>query len=92
MTMHETRLRVRYAETDQMGVAYYSNYLIWMEMGRVGNRRAAGSSVPRHGEAGRVLLAVTEVNCRYLAPACYDDEVGEDVDRTGTPADGHVRL
>ena len=70
----ETRLRVRYAETDQMGVVYYANYLIWMEVGRVEFCRSAG--IPyRDIEADGFLLAVAEANCRYLAPARYDDEI-----------------
>jgi acyl-CoA thioester hydrolase len=70
----ETRLRVRYAETDQMGVVYYANYLIWMEVGRVEFCRSSGLRY-RDIEAGGFLLAVAEANCRYLAPARYDDEV-----------------
>ncbi len=75
MKSHETRLRVRYAETDQMGVAYYANYLVWMELGRVEYCRAAGLRYrDMEGEDG-VLLAVAEAGCRYLAPARYDDEI-----------------
>jgi acyl-CoA thioester hydrolase len=70
----ETRLRVRYAETDQMGVVYYANYLVWMEVGRVEFCRAAGVSY-REIEADGFLLAVLEANCQYAAPARYDDEV-----------------
>jgi len=70
----ETRLRVRYAETDQMGVAYYANYLIWMEVGRVEFCRSSGIRY-RDMEADGFLLAVAEANCRYLAPARYDDEI-----------------
>src|SRR5579862_743685 len=71
----DTRLRVRYAETDQMGVVYYANYLIWMEVGRVEFCRAQGIRY-RDMEAGDgILLVVAEANCRYLAPARYDDEV-----------------
>ena len=71
----EARIRVRFAETDQMGIVYHSNYLIWMEVGRVEYCRAAGVRY-RDFEANEgVLLAVAEVNCRYLFPARYDDEV-----------------
>ena len=74
-TETETRLRVRYAETDQMGVVYYANYLVWMEVGRVELCRACGFNYrDMEGEDG-VLLAVAEANCRYAAPARYDDEV-----------------
>ena len=75
MKTHETRLRVRYAETDQMGVVYYSNYLIWMEMGRVEYCRAAGVRYRDMERDDGVLLTVAEANCRYLAPALYDEEV-----------------
>ena len=71
----ETHLRVRYAETDQMGVVYYANYLVWMEVGRVELCRTAGI---RHRDMeidDGVLLVVAETNCRYLAPARYDDEM-----------------
>jgi acyl-CoA thioester hydrolase len=72
---HETRFRVRYAETDQMGVVYYANYLVWMELGRAEYCRAAGIRY-RDMEAGDgVLLAVVEAHCRYLYPARYDEEV-----------------
>ena len=72
---HETRFRVRYAETDQMGVVYYANYLIWMELGRAEYCRAAGVRY-RDMEAGDgVLLAVVEAHCRYLHPARYDEEI-----------------
>ncbi len=74
MRTHETRLRVRYAETDQMGVVYHANYLIWMEVGRVEYCRAAGVRY-RDLEASGVRLAVVEVRCRYLAPARYDEEI-----------------
>ena len=68
------RVRVRFAETDQMGVVYHSNYLIWMEVGRVELCRARGIRY-RDMEAEGVLLTVAEATCRYLAPALYDDEV-----------------
>ncbi len=71
----ETRFRVRYAETDQMGVVYYANYFIWMELGRVELCRAAGLRYREMEENDRVLLAVIESGCRYLHPARYDDEV-----------------
>ncbi len=70
----ETRLRVRYAETDQMGVVYYANYLIWMEIGRVEFCRSSGIRY-RDIEAEGFLLVVAEANCRYLSPARYDDEI-----------------
>jgi acyl-CoA thioester hydrolase len=71
----ETRLRVRYAETDQMGIVYHSNYLIWMEVGRVEYCRDAGIVYRDMEREEGILLAVVEANCRYVAPALYDEEV-----------------
>jgi acyl-CoA thioester hydrolase len=71
----ETRLRVRYAETDQMGVVYYSNYLVWMEVGRVELCRVCGFEYRDMEREDGILLAVAEANCRYLSPARFDDEV-----------------
>ncbi len=71
----ETRLRVRYAETDQMGVVYHANYLVWMEVGRVEYCRAAGIRYREMERQDKVLLTVAEAGCRYHAPALYDDEV-----------------
>ena len=68
----ESRLRVRYAETDQMGVVYHSNFIIWMEVGRVEMLRALGYSY-REMEQDGLHLPVAEVKCRYKAPAKYDD-------------------
>lgn len=65
-------LRVRYAETDRMGVVYHSHYLIWCELGRTDYIRAGGMSYRAMEEAG-VMLAVAEANVRYRAPARYDD-------------------
>jgi acyl-CoA thioester hydrolase len=70
----EARVRVRYAETDQMGVVYHANYLVWMEVGRVEYCRASGFRY-RDLEAEGILLAVVEAQCRYLSPALYDEEV-----------------
>lgn len=83
----ETSLRVRYAETDQMGVAYYANYLTWFEIGRTEWIRAV---VPyREIEARGLLLPVLQARCRYLAPARYDDEL---IVRTALTRWGPVRL
>ncbi len=71
---NETTLRVRYAETDQMGVVYHSNYLIWMEVGRVELCRSLGVRY-REMEQEGILLTVAEAGCRYHSPARYDDEV-----------------
>lgn len=71
----ETRLRVRYAETDQMGIVYHSNYLIWMELGRVEYCRAVGVRYRDMEEQDGILLAVAKAECRYVYPARYDEEV-----------------
>ncbi|MCS7078579.1 MAG: acyl-CoA thioesterase [Chloracidobacterium sp.] len=67
-----SRLRVRYAETDQMGVAYHANYLVWMEVGRTDYCRACGFTY-RDMEAAGVRLVVAEARVRYHAAARYDD-------------------
>ncbi len=72
---HETRLRVRYAETDQMGVVYYANYLIWMELGRAEYCRAAGIRYRDMEVNDGIRLAVVDAHCRYLHPARYDEEI-----------------
>ncbi len=72
---NETRLRVRYAETDQMGVVYHSNHLIWFEVGRVELMRQMGFSYRDMERTDGRFIAVAEVKCRYRAPVYYDEEV-----------------
>lgn len=74
MSVVSTRVRVRFKETDQMGVVYHSNYLVWMEIGRVEWLRSRGLRY-RDIERDGVLMTVAEATCRYHAPARYDDEV-----------------
>ncbi|MEO6525590.1 MAG: thioesterase family protein [Gemmatimonadaceae bacterium] len=69
-----TELRVRYAETDRMGIVYYANYLIWCEVGRVEFMRALGRSYAVLEGKG-YGLAVAEARVRYLSPARFDDRV-----------------
>ena len=71
----ETRLRVRYAETDQMGIVYYANYFVWMEVGRVAYCRDAGFNYRDMEREGGVVLTVTEAKCRYRSAARFDDEI-----------------
>ena len=71
----ETRIRVRYAETDQMGVVYYANYLVWMEVGRVDLCKACGFNYRDMEREDGVMMAVVEASCRYSSPARFDDEV-----------------
>ena len=66
--------RVRYGETDQMGVAYHANYLVWCEIGRTDFIRGVGITYAELERQGH-LLAVAEANVRYAAPARYDDVV-----------------
>jgi acyl-CoA thioester hydrolase len=72
---NETRIRVRYAETDQMGVVYYANYLVWMEVGRVEYCKARGFEYKQMELEDGVFLAVAEARCRYASPARFDEEV-----------------
>jgi acyl-CoA thioester hydrolase len=75
MKTHDARFRVRYAETDQMGVVYYANYLVWMEVGRVEYCRSLGFNYRDMEKEDGIGLAVAEANCRYLFPARYDEEI-----------------
>ncbi len=69
-----SRVRVRYAETDQMGVVYYANYLIWFEVGRTEWLRQSGITY-RELEQSGFVLPVIEAACEYLQPARYDDDI-----------------
>ena len=71
----EARVRVRYAETDQMGVVYHSNYFIWFEVGRVELLRKLGFSYREMEREDDCFIAVVDARCRYKAPARYDDEI-----------------
>ena len=79
---HATELRVRYAETDRMGVVYYANFLVWCEVGRVEFMRALGGSYAAL-EAEGYGLAVAEARVRYLAPARFDDLIRIETSLTG---------
>jgi acyl-CoA thioester hydrolase len=72
---NETRIRVRYAETDQMGIVYHANYLIWMEVGRVAYCKARGFEYKQMELQDGIFLAVAEARCRYSSPARFDEEV-----------------
>ena len=71
----ETRVRVRYAETDQMGVVYHANYLVWFEVGRVEFIRHLGLDYKSMEQDDGCGIAVVQVEARYRAPARYDDEL-----------------
>ena len=75
-----TRVRVRYAETDQMGVVYYANYFVWFEVGRTELLRSLGGTY-RELEAEGIFLPVIEASCTYSQASRYDDEL--DIRTTG---------
>ncbi|PYV14104.1 MAG: acyl-CoA thioesterase [Acidobacteria bacterium] len=71
----EADLNVRYAETDQMGIVYYANYLVWFEVGRVAWCRATGFDYREMESRDGRLMMVAEASCRYKAPARFDDDI-----------------
>lgn len=74
MFTHTTKLRVRYGETDQMGYMYYGNYAEFFEVGRVEMLRSLGLTYAGM-EASGIMMPVLELNCKYLKPARYDEEI-----------------
>lgn len=74
MVRGETAIRVRYQETDQMGVAYHANYLVWFEVGRAELMRCLGMPYLEF-EKNDLYLPVIKATCEYKAPARYDDEL-----------------
>ena len=70
-----TEVRVRYAETDQMGIVYYANYLVWFEIGRVELLRSLGLAYSQLEIDHQCILPVVEARCRYRSPARYDDQI-----------------
>ena len=70
-----TEVRVRYAETDQMGIVYYANYLVWFEIGRVELMRSLGLAYSQLEIEHECILPVVEASCRYRSPARYDDRI-----------------
>ena len=73
--INDTRIRVRYAETDQMGVVYHANHFIWFEVGRVELLRQLGFSYKDMEQHDNCYIAVVDARCRYKSPARYDDEL-----------------
>jgi acyl-CoA thioester hydrolase len=71
----EAQVRVRYAETDQMGVVHHANYLVWFEVGRVEFIRQLGLSYKEMETEHNCMIAVVEATARYRAPARYDDDL-----------------
>lgn len=70
-----TTLQVRYAETDQMGVVYYANYMVWFEIGRTDFCRKHGFAYREMEQVDGLYIMVAEARCRYKAPARYDDVI-----------------
>jgi acyl-CoA thioester hydrolase len=70
-----TEVRVRYAETDQMGIVYYANYLVWFEIGRVELLRSLGLAYSQLEIDHDCILPVVNASCRYRSPARYDDQI-----------------
>ena len=70
-----SQLRVRYAETDQMGIVYYANYLVWFEIGRTDFCRQHGFTYRDMEQQDGLYIIVAEAKCRYKAPARYDDDI-----------------
>jgi len=70
---HDATVRVRYAETDQMGVVYHANYLVWFEVGRVELIRALGIEYKRMEKEDDCHIMVADAHCRYLQSAKYDE-------------------
>ena len=75
MEFHDAAVRVRYAETDQMGVVYHSNYLVWFEIGRVELMRALGFEYKLMESEDDCFIVVAEASCRYHHPARYDEQL-----------------
>ena len=71
----ETRLRVRYAETDRMGIVYHANFAIWFEVGRVELLRQLGFEYSQMEQQDKCHIPVVDLRVRYKAPAQYDDEI-----------------
>ena len=74
MRFFDYKTRVRYAETDQMGISYYANYFIWFEAARTEYFRALGLVYSQFEKEG-IFLPVAEAHCRYMSPSSYDDEI-----------------
>lgn len=74
MYSHSSKIRVRYADTDQMGYMYYGNYAEFYEVGRVEMLRSLGMTYKSMEEKG-IIMPVTELKCKYIKPALYDEEI-----------------
>jgi acyl-CoA thioester hydrolase len=84
MFQYATKIRVRYGETDQMGYMYYGNYAEFFEVGRVEMLRSLGLTYAGM-EASGIMMPVLELNCKYLKPARYDEEITINVSMAKMP-------
>ncbi|MEA3489326.1 MAG: thioesterase family protein [Candidatus Omnitrophota bacterium] len=96
MNNYTIELRVRYKETDQMGLVYYANYLVWFEIARTEFFRAGGIEYRKMEEEDKIYMPVVEAYCRYRSPLRYDDLVKvtvklADVGKTRVTFDYEVR-
>lgn len=91
MFVAETQIRVRYAETDQMGVVYYGNYAQYFEVARAESIRQLGYTYKDMEESG-VIMPVVELHCRYLRPANYDDLITVKSTVKELPADHKIEF
>ena len=74
MFVHSTKIRVRYADTDQMGYMYYGKYAEFYEVGRVEMLRSLGLTYKAMEDSG-IIMPVMELKCKYIKPAFYDEEI-----------------
>ena len=91
MFSHETLIRVRYAETDQMGVVYHGNYFPFLESGRVEAIRSLGMSYADLERLG-IQMPVVEIQCKYLRPARYDDLLRVQTSLPKLPTDHRIEF
>lgn len=85
MFSHSTKLRVRYAETDQMGYMYYGNYAAFYEVGRVEMLRSLGMTYKSMEDSG-IMMPVLDLKCKFIKPALYDEEITINVTMAKMPS------
>lgn len=85
MFSHSVKIRVRYADTDQMGFMYYGNYAEFYEVGRVEMLRSLGMTYKSMEESG-IIMPVTELKCKYIKPALYDEDINVKVIMDSMPS------
>lgn len=85
MFSHSTKIRVRYAETDQMGYMYYGNYAAFYEVGRVEMLRSLGMTYKSMEDSG-IMMPVLDLKCKFIKPALYDEEITIKVNMAKMPS------